>query len=492
MSEISGNAIYERLTPQRKQLVDEVLKNLENGTGLWRQGWRTCGAPVSGITGKRYSGVNRLFLTAATMAKGYSDNRWITYKQMTDKGWSFKRSEEGESLGKNAGVAIEYFELRDKETNLPFDRHSLDGMTADEKNSYMDENVFPIRKYYRVFNGDIIEGIPERERPPYDESGYNERAEKILKIWSETEAPIIYGGGAAYYIPDKDEIHVPEREAFVDMREFYSTTLHEVGHSTGHERRLNRNLSGKFGTPEYAEEELRAEIASMFLAQDLEIDSTESHIQNNSAYIQAWKAKITENPNVLFTAIADAERITKFVMAKEMQSEETEEETKEEAEREHSEKMERLSKVEEEKSSVFMPPSEAAAQADNSVTFVDMTDRGIDSLTDMDDREVVERGGRTKYGEKFMSLFNGERFSDSEEKDERSLMARIAMLSNGTEQTMRIFRASGQYREEKPVSYYERMAREETKFVDGLRNKVVLPQTAEHSGNGSRFSNAKS
>ena len=65
----------------------------------------------------------------------------MTFKQMTDKGWSFKRNEEGKSLGKNAGVTIEYFELRDKETKQPFDRHVLDGMTADERNEYMEENV---------------------------------------------------------------------------------------------------------------------------------------------------------------------------------------------------------------------------------------------------------------------------------------------------------------------------------------------------------------
>ena len=100
----------------------------------------------------------------AAMERGYSDNRWMTFKQMEDKGWSFKRNAEGKSLGRNAGVAIEYFELRDRETKQPFDRHTLDGMTADERNAYMEGNVYPLRKYYRVFNGDVIEGIPALER----------------------------------------------------------------------------------------------------------------------------------------------------------------------------------------------------------------------------------------------------------------------------------------------------------------------------------------
>ena len=172
MSDELKTSAYDKLTPQRKLLVDAVLKNIENGVGLWEQGWAGGGAPVSAITGKQYNGVNRIFLLLASMERGYSDNRWLTYKQMEDKGWHFKTDEEGKSLGKGAGVAIEYFELRDKETKQPFDRHTLDGMTAEERADYMDENVYPLRKYYRVFNGDVIEGIPERKKGEHDASPY--------------------------------------------------------------------------------------------------------------------------------------------------------------------------------------------------------------------------------------------------------------------------------------------------------------------------------
>ena len=71
----------------------------------------------------------------AAMERGYSDNRWMTFKQMEDKGWSFKRNAEGKSLGRNAGVAIEYFELRDRKQNSPLIGTLLDGMTADERNA---------------------------------------------------------------------------------------------------------------------------------------------------------------------------------------------------------------------------------------------------------------------------------------------------------------------------------------------------------------------
>ena len=547
MSDELKTSAYDKLTPQRKLLVDAVLSNLEKGTGLWEQGWSGGSAPVSAITGKQYNGVNRVFLLLASMEKGYSDNRWLTYKQMEDKGWHFKTDEEGKSLGKGAGVAIEYFELRDKETKQPFDRH---------------ENVYPLRKYYRVFNGDVIEGIPERKRAEHDPAGQNARAEALIGFWSDTESPIRYGGSTAYYSPKSDEIHLPQKEDFVDMPEYYSTALHEIGHRTGHEKRLNRSLSADRSSSEYAAEELRAEIASMFLEQDLGVAVKDKHIENNSAYIAAWKSSIKEDPNILFKAIADAERITKFVMAKEREiKKETEpfavvEETDEygtpvykvmmaseygqtqfalsgypfrsrealmaefgkmqelplwkdkqfeEVSREELEarsikraeeqdaKAERLSKIQEEKSDVFVPPSEVAASASQekpAAKSVDMTGRGIESLTRMEDRELVEQASATKQGAKFSALFNGIAVLGSEEKNERSLMARLAVHTTDKEKLLRVFRASGQYRDEKPNAYYSKMADEELQFMAELRSRQAAQSNTPASKVG-RYANAK-
>ena len=564
MSDGDKKSVYDKLTPQRKHLFDKVMANLENDKSIWKQGWAVTGAPISAISGKKYNGINRMSLAVATMERGYSDNRWLTYNQMKENGWEFKRDEEGNSRGKNAGVPIEYFSLYDKETKQKFDRSVLDGMTEAERNEYMDDNVIALRKYYCVFNGDIIDGIPEREKRVLDPAQRNSRAENLLQYWSDNEAKIIYGGDSAFYRSTTDEIHLPERDRFVDLPEFYSTALHEVGHSTGHEKRLNRDLSGEFGSEKYAEEELRAEIASMFIEQDLEIGAGDKHIQNNSAYIKHWHEKIKADPNVLFKAIADAEKITQFVMGKEKQIQrETEpyaivEETDEyggtvykvkmadeiggtrdiigypfrskdalmtefgklqelpfwadkefkevtvdelEAEirkrfGEQNAKTERLREIEEEKSEVFIPPAEIAAEiaaetaVAETVVAVDMTSRGIESLTRMDDREVVDKASKAKHGEKFLALFNGEKVLGTEEQNERSLMARLAVFTGeNSEQLLRIFRASGQYREDKPNSYYEKMAREEVQFVAGLKKPVPAATAAKSSG--SKFINTK-
>lgn len=507
---------YEKLTPQRKQLIDTVLKNLENGTGLWEKGWGTSGLPKSAITGKAYRGVNNFFLSIISMSQGYKDNRWATYNQIESSGWHFKTDEEGNSLAKGKGATIEFFELRDKKTKLSFNKNVYDGMTNDEQDKYFKENVYSLRKYYRVFNGDLIDGIPEKEKHIVDPNGRVARAENILDYWNDNESNIVYGGSEAFYRVSTDEVHLPSREDFYSMQEFYATALHEVGHSTGHEKRLNRDMQNLFGSSEYAKEELRAEIASMFIEQDLEISVSENHIQNNSAYIQSWHDEIKENSNVIFTAIADADKIAKFVMSKEkeniavknkefnevsfdvLQNISLTKATEQVCQEEKTlitimpKIQQKKPETQEEKSEVYFPPSELAANSETSPILVDMTGRGIESLTRMSDREVVERASKTKGGEKFNQLYNGVPILESDAKNERSLMTRLAMFcGDDTEKLLRIFKSSGQFRDEKPNSYYMIMANQSAEFVNVIKGKSMGSQILGADKNSNFGFNAK-
>lgn len=481
MNDSEKKNIYDKLTPSRKKFVDDFLKMLEADKLDWKKGWLITGSPVSAITGKHYNGVNRMFLGIATMQRGYSDNRWVTYNQMEDKGWSFKRGEQGNNLGKGAGVPIEYFEFRDKLTKKPFDRHVLDGMTEDEKNEYMDENVYVLRKYYHVFNGDIIDGIPEKQTALADPAATNDRAENLIQLWNDTVVPISYGGDRAYYTKATDTIRLPAREKFYDLPGFYETALHEISHSTGHESRLNRDMGEGKDTPEYAVEELRAEIAAMFLVQDLGVAATDKHVENNAAYVKSWHERIKDDPNVLFKAIADAERITKYVLAKEQYNANITESDEDEA----------VGEVAEEKSEIYMRPSEVAARAEETAKPqpIDTEIKGIEKITDMDDGEILERACKSKHGKKFIALWNGDKVLGDEEKDERSLMARLAMYTGeDTERLLRLFRISPRCNDSKPMSYYEKMAQEEMAYVSSL--KTSTPPAAS-SANGRKFANAK-
>ena len=532
------SSAYEKLTPQRKQLVDQVLANLEKGNLFWTQGWVAAGAPESAVTGKKYRGINNLYLSLVAMAENYGDNRWATFRQMEEKGWTFKKDEEGHTLGKGKSVSVEYYEMRDKETKRRFDRSVLDGMTFDEQREYMDKNVYWLRKFYRVFNCSLMDGVPAKEMPTIDVNDRIEKAEAILEYWNANESKIVYGGSQAFYRPSTDEVHLPEREKFKSTQSFYDTAFHEIGHSTGHESRLNRDLSGGFGSQSYAMEELRAEIASIFMAQDLGIEPSEDRLQNNAAYIQSWKDEIKENPNALFTAIADADKIARYVSRKEQAYRQTKdveyyaiveetnayseqvyrcyicdeegkvkplinygfadrdalekeldkikeldlwkdktfEEVGIEALKAKSEEKEKAGKVEQEKSTEYIRPSElVAAEVAAKALPVSMDGRGLESLTRMSDRETLSRA-ETYYGKdgKFSDLYHGKNILKSEEESEYGLMVRLAMFCGGDQdRLLRVFRSSGQYREEKPNAYYEKMAENSLKFISDTKRSFA-------------------
>ena len=458
------NSIYEKLTPQRKALVDMVLKNLEDGQLFWKQSWGGFSFPESAISGKKYRGINNLFLTILAMKENYKDNRWMTFHQMSEKGWKFKTDEEGKSLAKGKGAVIEYFEFHDTLTKKPFTKSTFIEMSEDEKEEYWKNYVKPYRKYYRVFNGDLIEGIPQKEITSISSEEKIERAEEILKYWNTFESPIIYGGNSACYLIEEDEIHLPKKEEFFTIQDFYGTAFHEIGHSTGSKKRLGRDLSGGFGSEKYAIEELRAEIASMFMEQDLGVQKSEQNIRNNSAYIQHWKSKIKENPNVLFNAVADAEKITKYVLNKGKEKEIITEEN-----------------IIEEQSEIYIPPSMIENQNQEEVC-----QRGVTPLTKMSDVAILEKVSNGKGKERFEKLYKGEKVFKDQEKNDLSLMMRIAMFSpNDKEQIMRVFASSGQFDEKKGVAHYATLLDNAVAFVQQAK-KDVAPRATP-----SRFQNAK-
>jgi antirestriction protein ArdC len=104
---------------------------------------------------------------------------------------------------------------------------------------------------------------------------------------------------------------LPPPSLFPESTGYYGTALHELGHWTGHPERLSRDILHKFGSPEYAKEELRAELASYFLASRLGIPHDTEHV---AAYVGNWIEALQKDHNEIFRAAKDAERITEYVM----------------------------------------------------------------------------------------------------------------------------------------------------------------------------------
>lgn len=286
---------------ERERFVNDVIDCLNKGIVPWRKEWKYNFKPQNPITNTVYKGGNAIRLFVASSLRGYEDDRFMTFLQAEEKGWKVKKGAKG--------IPIEKFMLYDKETKKLFDSNSIKNLSFNEQLEYKNKNVYPVVKIFYVFNGQEIEGIPPLEKE-IKEVNYN----KIDKILENSGVKILYGGGEAYYSPKVDEIHLPEKRNFISEETFYSTALHELGHSTGHKDRFNRNLSGKFGSVDYSKEELIAELSSVFSGMKLSLKFDNSILDNSKAYLQGWAKDLENNKHLLFEASKEAEKVSDHIV----------------------------------------------------------------------------------------------------------------------------------------------------------------------------------
>lgn len=296
-----------KLNKMREEIVDRFIKALSENQIPWHREWRGCGRPKNAMTGNAYTGINNFSLQLTALDKGYSDSRWCTFNQAKAKGYKVKQGEHG--------TKIEYWGFYDREKKENIEPRNLRARIKEIETDGKDwhEIIRPVSKVYFVFNAEQIEGFPQREKVvlPANDSLIENRDKLIRAL----EVGFCEGGNEACYVPKRDEIKMPLWEDFKSEYGYMSTFLHEAAHSTGATKRLNRNIENTFGSPDYAKEELRAEITSAFLSQQLGFGNTE-RLDNHSAYIQSWIDVLNNEPNELFSAIKDAEEIADYLIEK--------------------------------------------------------------------------------------------------------------------------------------------------------------------------------
>jgi antirestriction protein ArdC len=289
---------YEKVMQSRKALVEKIIRNMEQGFIFPEKMWdRAAMSPQNPISGARYRGGNKLRLMSDVMEHGYQDPRWMTFRQLAENGYRLRPEAKG------TGVLCEKW-IFDKKVEQKDE--SGDPKLVNEKLAH------PVVSYFYVFNGDLVEGLPELQKKELTQDETLKIADDLI---STSECPIHeVAQDRSFYRPLEDAIYVPMRSSFRDGLAFCGVVLHEMGHSTGHPDRLNRPIVNMFGTPKYAMEELRAELGAYFTETDLKIDLGDMRMADHTAYLQSWIGALKDDPNELFRACADAEAIAERIV----------------------------------------------------------------------------------------------------------------------------------------------------------------------------------
>lgn len=332
---VSSKEIYDMITKRMQEMIKEA-----SGKGYvkkWSEKHSVSGytIPFNFATKKRYRGVNVLLLT---YFKPLKNPFFLTFKQITALNAKLKKGAKGRPVVyftylyhfSQAAPKLD-FGTYDRAKMVDFLRENWEkiknkrGYSIDEAGLLADRHTIPVLKYYKVFNGEDIEGIDfgldkfkvgyiEAEEPDRK----NERmevAEAIVANFPKPAPSIAFGGNKAYYSPPKDHVQLPEFDNFHTSQDYYRTLFHELSHSTGHPNRLARDFSGRFGSKKYAFEELIAEWGATFLSAEAGIIWHTN--RNHAEYIKNWNGALThmkDDNKFIMRACTEAQKVADFVL----------------------------------------------------------------------------------------------------------------------------------------------------------------------------------
>lgn len=269
------------------RITTEIIASLEKGVIPWQRPWKGGGLPRNFVTKKVYRGFNLCILDN----KEFASRDWITFNQARDLGGTVKKGEHG--------TAILFWKWREKE----------------EKGEKV---KIPVIRYYTVFNVTQCEGLEIEATPQVAPVCDVSACDEVIGAYLKRDGTLTleHGGARAFYAVEKDLVKLPPRESFHRAEGYFTTAYHELCHSTGHPKRLNRESLSKhasFGSEDYSKEELIAELGASFLAGHMGINIPEIK-DNAAAYLGGWLKVLKESPRILIEAGSQAQKACDLIL----------------------------------------------------------------------------------------------------------------------------------------------------------------------------------
>ena len=273
-------------------VTNRIIEELEKGNIPWQRPWSTAGRyAMSHSTKKPYSLLNQMLLRPG---------EYLTFEECKREGGKVKKGEKG-------NFVVSWAKIKKVETDEEGNERTT---------------IIPRLKYYYVFEISQCEGIERNctEEPKTYGNTPVESAENIITAYIERETVTFTAtdSNRAYYSPSEDAVVVPDLKYFEAVEEYYSTSFHELTHSTMHQDRCNRaeERKGKkvaFGSEEYSKEELVAEIGAATLVNMIGLESDKS-FKNSVSYIQSWIGKLKNDKNLIVSASSRAEKAVNYIL----------------------------------------------------------------------------------------------------------------------------------------------------------------------------------
>jgi antirestriction protein ArdC len=176
------------------------------------------------------------------------------------------------------------------------------------------KNGFWVMKRFNVFNGNQIDGLEPLPVTEKNEVASIAAVDAIAERMKATGLKTIHGGNIAAYGEKLDVVFMPDRSSFQNSEDYYATLLHELAHATGAEKRLKRFLANaRFGSSQYAREELVAEISAAMMCAELGMAISPTHIENHASYVASWLKCLKADKNAIFVAASAAEHVCQYL-----------------------------------------------------------------------------------------------------------------------------------------------------------------------------------
>lgn len=291
--------------PLSEQVADRMVTALKGGFSLFQKPLKPDGTasfltPYNPTNGYDYTGSTALILAM----KNKQDPRWMNPDQA--------RYNRTMVIAGSRGTLTNY--LKKKEYVPVLDSQGVPQKKADGTPKTEPKKLeVPVLADEWLFNADQLKNMPDMKEAIENRSSLQTEplAERVEKIIKNSGASFDWAMDAKFYDQVNDKIIIPDKSEFANETQYFATTLHELAHWSGHPDRLNLDFGADLGTDAHAKEELRTNIASLFIAAELNIAND---IGNHAEFIQRWIDILEKEPNELFHAAEDAQQMAWYIL----------------------------------------------------------------------------------------------------------------------------------------------------------------------------------